>query len=193
MKSKKTENKSKKLDAFSKKRTRKPNESKVVKATASELTDAEIFDIVDNDIDADEILPKRKGNTYETTKKVELIIDSLIAGKKIIEIIQLYLPLWKISERQFYNYLKKAYAKLDNISEKKIVRNFGIALSRLNNMYINTVMQADYKTALMVQKEINDLLGIKKPAKSEVITKQVIEFVETDENIVIPDDKQNSD
>ena len=68
-------------------------------------------------------------------------------------------------------YIPKARAEFAEISKYEAKFELGLSLTRLNDLYNKSLAEGDFKTALAVQKEINDLVGIKAAAKQEIEVK----------------------
>ncbi len=68
---------------------------------------------------------------------------------------------WSVSGRQLRYYCQLAKNLLKEHSKTVREEQFGLSLGRLEYLYQQSVKLTDYKTALQVQKEINELLGLK--------------------------------
>ena len=76
-----------------------------------------------------------------------------------------------------------AKKKLEKEADKRISTEYSKALRRLEYLYTSSLQLMDFKTALAVQKEINEMLGIKQPVKHLLENKHIVEFIEQDENL----------
>lgn len=67
---------------------------------------------------------------------------------------------WKCSRRNFYNYFLKAknyFIKQSEINRQELI---GIGINRLEELYESARKIQDFKTALSIQKEINNMFGL---------------------------------
>lgn len=97
---------------------------------------------------------------------LNLIIQAITSGLNRNQIVK-YLEDKKITMDQdsFARYLTEAHNYFNNANKTKKNIHKGIAIERLNNLYMNSLKIQDYKACLAIQKEINDLLELYKAVK----------------------------
>lgn len=76
-----------------------------------------------------------------------------------------------ISESSAYKYISKVYERLEEHSKIIRDRELGKALGRLAELYQMSYKLHDFKVCLAVQKEINALLGLYAPEKTQTESK----------------------
>ena len=108
-----------------------------------------------------------KADNATVEERVQRVFTMLLTGAHSFDIVQYAAQEWKIAERQAREYIARATRKLENHAKPKEQYELGLALTRLTDLYQHSVKMMDYKTALAVQKERNDLLGLKAPTRLE--------------------------
>ncbi len=149
-----------------------------------------VDELISNNIDSyDNKKPFSKSNRYTITKRVEMLIKDLCKGLPTFELVEKYTKLWNISDRQYFLYQLKAQKKLDKHAEFVASTELGKSIKRLESMLNTAIEFGDLKNGLAIQKELNELLGLKKPTviKNENVTETVVRFVETDADIIVPE------
>lgn len=68
---------------------------------------------------------------------------------------------WGIDDSLVYRYIDEALGEIKAAAVPNLKEEIGKALSRLQDLYAKCILIQDYKTALAVQKELNELLGFK--------------------------------
>lgn len=76
---------------------------------------------------------------------------------------------WAITFRQLQNYIHEARELIKDDISKDRQYEISLGISRLNSIYKNAMTAQNYAAALNAQKEINNLLGLAEPARSEVL------------------------
>ena len=110
----------------------------------------------------------KRSNKVELQSRVNDVCERLLSGQKRSDIVHFATEAWGISERQVDDYLAKAR---DAIANSNVVhRDFEIAraLVRMNQIFNKAESAEDYKTAILAQQEINKLLALYMPTRSEV-------------------------
>jgi hypothetical protein len=112
-----------------------------------------------------------KSTNLEVQTRVNQLVSLMVRGiTKRSDILE-YVKKWKwtVETVTVDNvYIKRAREEFSEISKYEAKFELGLSLTRLNDLYYQALDQQDFKTALAVQKEINDLVGIKAAAKQEV-------------------------
>lgn len=110
----------------------------------------------------------RKSDSTEYDNRIFTIIQLLMRGLQRKEVIQYIADKtdWNIQERMVDKYLRVARDEIKAQSETDKAYYLGESLLRLRNLYFKLYNLQDFKGALQVQKEINDLMGIKEPIKT---------------------------
>jgi len=113
--------------------------------------------------------------------RINIVYRLLLKGIDPVDIVQYCSKKteWGVGDRQIYKYIEKAYERLEENSKFVQTRELGRSLSRLHNLYSQSMAIQDYKTALAVQKEINTLLGLEAPKKLNVEGALTIEQLES--------------
>lgn len=116
--------------------------------------------------DDNKIAPRkrsRKTPKIVIEKRKAEIMQMLIQGASLRE-IWTYVDTktdWGVSERTVRRYYKAAENDFVKSANIQVEKELGKAMERLNYLFARTVHLQDYKGALSVQKEINELLGLK--------------------------------
>lgn len=74
---------------------------------------------------------------------------------------------WGVAENTAANYITKAYAQIETITQPRREYEFALMRTRLEDLYAKTSKIQDYYTALRVLKQIADLTGVDAPTKAE--------------------------
>jgi len=104
-----------------------------------------------------------KSNMVEMRARVATVYRLLLSGLRRREIIQ-YVDEktdWGVQPRTVDNYIRKATAEIKEVTDEELKTARGMAHKRLDTLYYKSLLINDYKTALAVQKEINELFGLK--------------------------------
>lgn len=104
----------------------------------------------------------------EYLQRVTIVYDWLIAGLSRAEIFQnatkprnpVKFPPWEVTEWQIDRYIASATAALEKNAITHRDREFGKALARLNKLYSIATRVQDIKSALLIQKEISQMLNL---------------------------------
>ncbi|HEX2982097.1 MAG TPA: hypothetical protein VHO28_00995 [Ignavibacteriales bacterium] len=100
-------------------------------------------------------------NKAEYEKRFNFIQKLLLEGKTTREINALAKKKFKIEERAVRDYIKAAYEEFSEIAKFERSSEFGKAIDRLNKLYTLALKSKNLKTALSIQKELNEMLGLK--------------------------------
>ena len=115
-----------------------------------------------------------KSTNLEVQTRVNQLVSLMVRGiTKRSDILE-YVNKWKwpVETVTVDNvYIKRAREEFAEISRYEAKFELGLSLTRLNDLYYKALDEGDFKTALAVQKEINDLVGIKAAAKQEIEVK----------------------
>ncbi|MDD3538489.1 MAG: hypothetical protein PHH65_09645 [Eubacteriales bacterium] len=104
-----------------------------------------------------------KSNSVEMRARVATVYRLLLSGLRRREVIQYAREKteWNVSDRTIDNYIRKASAEIKEVTDEELEAARGMAHKRLDTLYYKSLLINDYKTALAVQKEINELFGLK--------------------------------
>jgi len=104
-----------------------------------------------------------KSTSVELEARVSAIYRLLLSGMRRQEIIQYVADKtdWGVSERTIDTYMEHARKEIAEVTSEERQASLGMAYKRLDMLYFKSLLINDYKTALAVQKEINDINGIK--------------------------------
>lgn len=116
-------------------------------------------------------MPKEtKADAAHVEMRVNKIFDLLLLGLSRAEMLQYVAEQtdWGIEERQVDNYIKAATTRLKKLSKFHRQTELGRGIARLHSLYMALMKVQDYKGALTVQKELNELLGLYAPKKVDL-------------------------
>lgn len=111
-----------------------------------------------------------KSTEAEIEDRVLQILESILEGGNTHEIVLHYASIFKVSERQIYTYIQKANDKFKEYAKTEAKTEIGKALNRMNKLFNKSLQIMDFKTCLAVQKEINVMLGLNAPDKTDITT-----------------------
>ncbi len=114
--------------------------------------------------------------TYEKIREVYKFMNSVSKQRK--EVVHFFSKKWSdegyfstdnelSKQRTVDNYIRKVKQTYLNY-ESEIETEKGRQLARLDDLYAKNIKIQDYKAALGVLREINDMLGLKAPTKQEI-------------------------
>lgn len=107
-----------------------------------------------------------KGTKAAVARRVDVVYRLLLLGldrPRILEHIEKKYPAWGSRPRTVDVYISKAKQLLIESGAHDRELEFGRALGRLHDLFTRCLNDKSYRDALAVQKEINDLLGLKAP------------------------------
>jgi len=116
-------------------------------------------------------MPKEnKATVAQFEARVNKVIEMLILGLPRASAIQYVTNStdWNVSDRQVDNYIAEANKEVEKYSQTVRERELGKAIRRLEMLFQSCMKVQDYQRALAVQKELNELLGLKAPVKQEL-------------------------
>lgn len=104
-----------------------------------------------------------KSNTAELEERISKVFYLLIAGatKQQINKYVEEKTTWGVTDRQVRNYISEANKRIIKASKTRQKRELGKALLRLDQLYFLSLNLQNLQNALAVQKEINELIGLK--------------------------------
>jgi len=122
-----------------------------------------------------------KPSSVEMESRVSTIYRLLLSGMRRQEIIQYVANKtdWNVCNRTLDSYMEKARIEIAEITADERETALGMAYKRLDHLYFKSLLINDYKTALAVQKEINDINGIK------IIRQEIEHSGEIDQTVII--------
>lgn len=123
-----------------------------------------------------------KGTRAVVAARVDVVYRLLLLGidrPRIMEHIEKKYPAWGCRTRAIDAYIAKAKKLIIEAGECDRELEFGRALARLHDLYTRCVNAKNHRDALAVQKEINDLLGLKAPIEVNVndARRQLVELM----------------
>jgi hypothetical protein len=102
----------------------------------------------------------------ELDARVNKVFELIVNGFTRYQIMQ-YASLektgWNVTPRQVDTYIAKATALIANEAEYVRPKEFGKAISRLNDLYQKCLKVQDYQRAIAAQRELNALLSLYEP------------------------------
>jgi hypothetical protein len=128
--------------------------------------------------------PFKKCTNVMMEKRVSAVFSLLLSGLRAQEIYEYVNQMaakeekekpkelwewhWEVSQDTIQYYVGKANEMFRDQSKFKREMEFGKALVRLNTLYRRCITSKDLRTALQVQKAINDLVGLNAPVRTAV-------------------------
>lgn len=100
-------------------------------------------------------------NKTEFEKRKTFIQKWLLEGRTTREINALAKKKFKIEERAVRDYIKAVYDEFAKSAKIERSAEFGKAVERLNILYAKALKYWNLKAALSIQKELNELFGLK--------------------------------
>lgn len=106
---------------------------------------------------------RAKSNMVQMRARVATVYRLLLSGLRRGEIIRYVAEKtdWGVSDRTIEKYIQRATAQIAEVTKEEMDAARGMAYKRLDTLYYKSLLINDYKTALAVQKEMNDLFGLK--------------------------------
>jgi len=98
--------------------------------------------------------------------RVDIVYRLLLLGldrQRIIDHVRAKYPSWPKSDGAIDRCIEQAEQMLIESGEAERPVEFGRSLARKHDLYTRCLNDKDYRGALAVQKEIDDLLGLKAP------------------------------
>lgn len=109
-----------------------------------------------------------KATQVEIEQRVNTVYELLMNGASRHAICQHAAKTWGISRRTTDRLIALANKVFEEESATVRERELGKAIRRLETLFLRSMHVQDYKTCLSVQREINTLLGLNAPARSEI-------------------------
>ena len=99
-------------------------------------------------------------NTYNArmAQIIRLIVDGFVRRDIMEYVVE---NNWDVSERQVDRYISKAREEIQSVVGREAKLAAGKSIHRLEDLYQKCIAIMDYKTALQVVKEQNDLFRLK--------------------------------
>ena len=106
-----------------------------------------------------------KATSAEVSQRVEEVLRIRLDGAQFHDIVQYASErAWGVSERQLWNYVRKADELLAARRDKRRGRTLALHFARREALYARAVNAADYRTALAVLSDLAKLGGLYPPA-----------------------------
>lgn len=122
-------------------------------------------------------MPKDKKATQDIcAERVNIVTDLVLMKMRRPEIMAYVLkkyPEWNLCTRQIDNYISKAQKAIKDLSVYERSEKIGEAIGDLHLLYRQLAKRQDYRGALAVRKEINDLLGLKEAVRVVIDSKNI--------------------
>lgn len=112
-----------------------------------------------------------KVTQIEMETRINTVYEMLLNGASRHAILQYCSKTWGISFRHGDTLIARANTLFEEQAAYVRERELGKAIHRLTALYMRTLAEKDYRGALSVQRELNTLLGLNAPARSEVTVK----------------------
>lgn len=120
-----------------------------------------------------------KCTSAEKAARIATIYRLLLSGMRRREILQYVTEKtdWGLETSAIDKYIREATQEIKEVTAEEIDTARGMAYKRLDTLYYKSLLINDYKTALAVQKEMNELFGLK-VIKQEISGNMGIMFVD---------------
>lgn len=113
-----------------------------------------------------DIVKRERATIAETERRVSIVYNMLLNGANRRDILQFNAKNWMLSDRAVDNIISKANKEISEVCEEERETQFGLAIKRLNALYFKSLTEGDIRTALNVQKEINEVVGLHETHRS---------------------------
>lgn len=130
-----------------------------------------------------------KCTSAEKAVRIATIYRLLLSGMRRREVLQYVTEKtdWGLETSAIDKYIAEATREIKEVTAEEIETARGMAYKRLDTLYYKSLLINDYKTALAVQKEMNELFGLK-IIKQEISGNMGIQFVNN-----VPEDATKPD
>ena len=120
-----------------------------------------------------------KCTSAEKAARIATIYRLLLSGMRRREILQYVAEKtdWGLETSAIDKYMREATQEIKEVTAEEIETARGMAYKRLDTLYYKSLLINDYKTALAVQKEMNELFGLK-VIKQEITGNMGIQFID---------------
>jgi hypothetical protein len=108
-----------------------------------------------------------KATDAEILQRVATVHKLLVAGASRASIQQYAIKAWGLSESPVDVYIARAKESIKEQTDRDKENNLSMALARMNDIYQQCISAKNYKGAITAQVEINKLLGLYAPTKTE--------------------------
>lgn len=122
--------------------------------------------------------PRVKSTNAEYLSRVTAVYRLLINGTSRRDIID-YAEgqQWGVTSSMVDKYITAARSEIATVTQEERDAALGLAYRRLDKLYLKSYTDGDYKTCLAIQKEINEVSGLK-TTKLDVDRVVSIQFVD---------------
>ena len=113
----------------------------------------------------------KKSTRATVIARVDVVYRLMLLGlnrQRIIDHVASKYPAWGSSSRSIDRYMAQAKVLLEEAGQHDRSFEFGRALARLHDLYARCVNAKDYRGAIAVQNQINDLCGLYPPRRTVV-------------------------
>lgn len=120
-----------------------------------------------------------KCTSAEKAARIATIYRLLLSGMRRREILQYVAEKtdWGLETSSIDKYIREATQEIKEVTAEEIETARGMAYKRLDTLYYKSLLINDYKTALAVQKEMNELFGLK-VIKQEISGNMGVMFID---------------
>lgn len=120
-----------------------------------------------------------KCTSAEKAVRIATIYRLLLSGMRRREVLQYVTEKtdWGLGTSAIDKYIAEATKEIKEVTAEEIETARGMAYKRLDMLYFKSLLINDYKTALAVQKEMNELFGLK-IIKQEISGNMSIQFID---------------
>ena len=120
-----------------------------------------------------------KCTSAEKAVRIATIYRLLLSGMRRREVLQYVTEKtdWGLETSAIDKYIAEATKEIKEVTAEEIETARGMAYKRLDTLYYKSLLINDYKTALAVQKEMNELFGLK-VIKQEISGNMGVQFVD---------------
>jgi len=122
--------------------------------------------------------PRVKSTNAEFLSRVTAVYRLLINGTSRRDILDYAeSQQWGVTSSMVDKYISAARSEIAAVTQEERDAALGLAYRRLDKLYLRSYTDGDYKTCLAIQKEMNELFGLK-VIKQEISGNVGIMFVD---------------
>jgi hypothetical protein len=114
-------------------------------------------------------MPYKRGDKVTLAQRVNEVLQLRLLGAEFHDLQQhAQEQNWNVSERQLWRYVAAADKQLEQTLEKDRQKLLNRALAQRAALYARAMSVSDYRTALAVLKDRDELLNLYPPARTEL-------------------------
>lgn len=107
-----------------------------------------------------------KPTNAEQQKRISVVYGMLLNGASRRDIVEYCRKNWNVNRWTADTLISEATREISVVTEEERNAMYGKAVKRLENLYMRCINDGDKRTALAVQRELNEIAGLKLEQKS---------------------------